>query len=361
MNFDTIARKIESGEEISRADGEFLLKEGNEGEIADLACDINRKIHGNRITYVKNRNINFTNVCNIRCHFCGFWRMEDQDESFTLTLDQILAKIATTPGITEVCIQGAIHPRLGMDYYLEMLRQIRAHFPFLHIHGISPQEIHSLTEKTGLALPEVIGRLMKAGLGSMAGTAAEILVDEVRRKISPAKISSARWTEIVQTAHRMGLPSTATILIGHIERDGDIIAHLDRIRTIQRRTQGFTEFIPLPFVPFRTRLGSETGQKEMVPWRRLRRIYAVCRLFLFPAIPNLQTSWVKLGLRRALETLELGVNDFGGTLFEENITRSAGGGNGESLSEAQIREVLIRAGKIPCQRTTLYGEVNGHV
>lgn len=363
MNFDTIAGKALSGSEISREEGRFLLERNGkiEAELFHLAQTINEGLHGNRVTYVKNRNLNFTNICRIKCRFCGFCRDEGEDGAFTLTGEQMLEKIAATPDISEVCIQGAIHPRLGIEYYLDFLHQIKSHYPSLHIHGISPQEVHSLVEKTGWSIEEVIGRLKEAGLDSMAGTAAEILVDRVRAKIAPAKISSSQWVEIVKTAHRMGLKSTATILMGHLETDADILEHLDLLRMIQRETQGFTEFIPLPFIPYQTRLGAELSQREMAPWPRLKHFYAFSRVFLYPAFKNIQTSWVKLGVDRALETLQVGVNDFGGTLYEENITRSAGGRYGQYLSEGEIREKLTRAGKIPQERSTLYQMVEGSV
>jgi CofH subfamily radical SAM domain protein len=220
--------------------------------------------------------------------------------------------------------------------------------------------VHSLSLKSGWPLARVIGYLMEAGLDSMAGTAAEILVDRVRARIAPEKISSSRWVEIVKTAHRMGLKSTATILMGHLETDADILEHLDLLRAIQRETRGFTEFIPLPFIPYRTRLGAEYSQAAMAPWPRLKRLYALARVFLHPTFENIQTSWVKLGLERALETLEIGLNDFGGTLYEENITRSAGGTSGQYLSVAEIREALCRAGKIPRERDTLYRRIETH-
>ncbi len=356
MNFDTISSKVLDGKEITKPEGFYLsrMNGGRENELFALAREINRRLNGNRVTYVRNRNLNFTNICTVHCKFCGFGREEGHDEAFTLTTAEILEKIEEAPGISEVCIQGAIHPRLDISYYLDFLRQIKKHHPALHIHGISPQEIHSLAEKTGWPLPKVLQTLMEAGLDSMAGTAAEILVDPVREKIAPAKIPTARWIEIVKSAHSLGLPSTATILFGHIESPADVLEHLDLLREMQKETRGFTEFIPLPFVPYRTRLGSDYSLSETAPWLRIKRFYALARIYLFPAFRNIQTSWVKLGVERALETLESGVNDFGGTLFEENITRSAGGDFGEYLSEEEIRERLLRAGKLPARRDTLY-------
>jgi FO synthase subunit 2 len=356
VNFNIISNKVLTGKEITKEEGLHLsrMNGGIEKELFALARELNRRFNGNRVTYVKNRNLNFTNICTIKCKFCGFCREEQDAEAYTLTVGEMLEKIKETLDISEVCIQGAIHPHLEISYYLDFLRQIKKHHPSLHIHGISPQEVHSLAEKARWSLGKVIQTLMEAGLDSMAGTAAEILVDPVREKIAPSKISSARWVEIVKTAHFLGLPSTATILFGHIESTTDVLEHLDLLREIQKETRGFTEFIPLPFIPYRTRLGHDFSLSQTAPWLRIKRFYALARIYLFPTFKNIQTSWVKLGVDRALQTLELGVNDFGGTLLEENITRSAGGNFGEYLSEEEIRQRLLQAGKVPVQRDTLY-------
>ncbi len=356
MNFNIISSKVLAGKEISKEEGLYLFRMNgsNGGELFTLARKLNRQLNGDHVTYVKNRNLNFTNVCSIKCKFCGFSREEQDAEAFTLTVGEMLQKIKETPDISEVCIQGAINPHLDISYYISFLRESKGHFPSLHIHGISPQEVHFLAEKTGWSLGKVIQTLMEAGLDSMAGTAAEILDDRVREKIAPSKIPSARWIEIVRTAHFLGLKSTATILFGHIESVLDIFGHLDLLREIQKNTGGFTEFIPLPFIPYRTRLGFDYSLSTPFPWPKIKKFYALARIFLFPAFRNIQTSWVKLGVDRALQTLEVGVNDFGGTLYEENITRSAGGNFGQYLSEEEIRKKLLQAGKLPFRRDTFY-------
>jgi 7,8-didemethyl-8-hydroxy-5-deazariboflavin synthase CofH subunit len=356
MNFNIISSKILAGKEINKEEGLFLLRMngGEERNLLALAAEMNSRLNGNRVTYVKNRNLNFTNICAIKCKFCGFCRGEGDREAFTLNVDEILQKLEKNPDVSEVCIQGGINPRLDIPYYVDFLRQIKKYYPAVHIHGISPQEVHFLGANTGWPLEKVIQTLMEAGLDSMAGTAAEILVDQVREKISPAKIPTGRWVAIIRTAHSLGLKSTATILFGHIEKATDIIDHLDLLRGIQKETQGFTEFIPLPFIPYQTPLGADYSLSEIIPWAQIRRFYALARVYLFPSFKNIQTSWVKLGADRAVQTLEVGVNDFGGTLFEENITRSAGGNHGQYLSEEEIRKRLLRAGKVPLQRDTLY-------
>jgi 5-amino-6-(D-ribitylamino)uracil---L-tyrosine 4-hydroxyphenyl transferase len=356
MNFNTIANKVLGGREIGPDEGLYLFRSENQEEILDLAHELNAAVNGCKVTYVRNRNFNFTNICMLHCRFCGFCREEGHPQAFFLGADYLLQKIREAPGITEVCIQGAIHPRLAIAHYLDLLRRVKERYPRIHIHGISPQEVFSLAGKAGWTIAKTIAALMEAGLGSMAGTAAEILVDRVRRKICPGKISSTQWVEIVKTAHRLGLKSTATLLFGHIETPEDIVEHLTTLREVQRETEGFTEFVPLLFIPFSTPLGSEYSLSA-APWSLIRKVYALSRIYLSPAFRNIQTSWVKLGVERALDTLDLGANDFGGTLFEENITRSAGGSFGEFLSVGQIRRSLVSKGKSPLERDTLYGAV----
>jgi 7,8-didemethyl-8-hydroxy-5-deazariboflavin synthase CofH subunit len=356
VNFNIISNKISAGKEINKEEGLFLLRMngGEEKKLLALASEVNRRLNGDRVTYVKNRNLNFTNICRVKCKFCGFCREEEDPEAFTLNVAEIIQKLEKNGEVSEFCIQGGINPRLGMAYYLKFLRQIKKSYPAVHIHGISPQEIDYLAAKTGRPLQSVIQSLMEAGLDSMAGTAAEILVDGIRGKIAPAKIPTTKWIEIIKTAHSLGLKSTATILFGHIEKGPDLIHHLDLLREIQKETQGFTEFIPLLFIPYRTPLGRDYSLFKIIPWSQIIRFYALARVYLFPSFKNIQTSWVKLGADRAVETLDIGVNDFGGTLFEENITRSAGGNHGQYLSEEEIRKKLLKAGKIPIQRDTLY-------
>jgi 7,8-didemethyl-8-hydroxy-5-deazariboflavin synthase CofH subunit len=356
MNFDTIANSALSGREISQEEGLQLLRSlgAEEREVFALARRLNEGLNGPKVTFVQNRNLNFTNICALKCRFCAFCRDEFHPQAFILTAENLLRKIQESPGITEVCIQGAIHPRLEIAYYLNLLRLIKEQHPRLHIHGISPQEVFSLSQKSGWSVERTIAVLREAGLDSMAGTAAEILVDRIRQKICPGKISSQQWVEIVKTAHRLGLKSTATILFGHLEGPEDVLEHLTLIREIQHETEGFTEFVPLLFIPYSTPLGNEYSLNATAPWNFIQKVYSLSRIFLFPAFKNIQTSWVKLGVERALDILDVGANDFGGTLFEENITRSAGGSSGEFLSVQEIQDNLIQRGKIPVERDTLY-------
>ncbi|MEN9735273.1 MAG: hypothetical protein RLZ45_3268 [Verrucomicrobiota bacterium] len=336
-------------------------------ELRQAADELNRRMHGDEVTYVVNRNANFTNVCVTHCSFCGFYRPAGHPEAYTRSIGAVVERIAQTPWVTEVCLQGGIHPELGFDYYVELLRAIRAAFPKVHLHAYSPMEIHSLRTKTGWSYDRILGRLMEAGLGSMPGTAAEILDDAVRQQVSPDKLNASQWVEIVRTAHGLGLRSTATLMFGHTESWADRFRHMDLLRRLQLETGGFTEFIPLAFLPYRNRLGSrlareESGGLEAVARRGesvIQMLYPIARLFFGKAIPNLQTSWVKLGPEKAAEMLRHGCNDFGGTLYEESITRESGGPHGECLAPDEIRSWIGSVQKKPRQRTTLYGPVAG--
>lgn len=323
-------------------------------ELTEQAGKASQKVHGNVVTYVVNRNANFTRVCQVGCSFCGFGRRPGTPGATSDSIDQVVARVGKTPWVTEVCLQGGIDPDLSPSYYFDLIRALRAAFPWMHLHAFSPMEIDSLCEKTGLEPEEMVVRLRAAGVGSIPGTAAEILVDHVRRRISRNKLPAARWVRIVKAAHGAGLRSSATILFGHVERWEDIRAHFEILRRIQGETGGFTEFVPLAFVPYQNRLGRLLAQQwggvsrlEERIRRRARRLYPLARLVLGDLIPNLQTSWVKLGLGGAGESLSWGCNDFGGTLYEEAITRSSGGRHGERLEPEAIEAAIRGAGRIP--------------
>jgi len=322
--------------------------------LRQAAQRVNAAMNGNRVTYIVNRNLNFTNVCSVGCRFCGFARPKGSGEDYTLTADEVVERLAATPHVSEVCMQGGINPELDYSYYRNLIRRVHEAFPAIHIHAFSPQEIHRMTELTGRTAREILSDLVACGLGSIAGTAAEILDDRLRSTICPNKISSARWEEIIRAAHGLGMRFPATIMFGHIETPREHAAHLDFIRRIQQDTGGFTEFIPLPFVPYRTRLGRECHVSEMISLDYLKRFYAVCRLVFGDLLGNLQVSWVKLGVDNALTLLDWGANDFGGTLHEENITRSAGGRHGVALTVEQIRGAIEHAGRRPVRRDTQY-------
>ena len=333
-------------------------------ELTERAREATRRIHGEVVTYVVNRNANFTRVCQVGCAFCGFGRRPGTRGATADTIDEVVTRVGRTPWVTEVCLQGGIDPNLPPAYYFDLIRALREAYPWIHLHAFSPMEIDSLCEKSGQEPEEVVVRLRAAGVGSIPGTAAEILVDRVRRKISRNKLPADRWIRIVKAAHRAGLRSSATILFGHVETWEDIRGHFEVLRRVQGETGGFTEFVPLAFVPYENRLGRILARRhggmnrlEERIRRRARRLYPLARLVLGDLIPNLQTSWVKLGVAGAAESLDWGCNDFGGTLYEEAITRSSGGRHGEKLEADQIEAAIRGAGRIPRRRTTLYGDV----
>jgi FO synthase len=331
-------------------------------ELRKAAEEETRRKHGRKVTYVINRNANFSRICTVGCSFCGFGKRPGTAGATSDRIDEVVARVGQTPWVTEVCLQGGIDPGLSPEYYLDLVRALREAFPWMHLHAFSPMEIDSLCEKAGCEAEEMMAKLRAAGVGTIPGTAAEILVDEVRRKISRNKLPAGRWVEIVKAAHRAGLRSSATILFGHVERWEDIRSHFEVLRGVQEETGGFTEFVPLAFVPYQNRLGAILARRaggmkvlEERIRRRAMRLYPLARMVLGDVIPNLQTSWVKLGLEGAVESLGWGCNDFGGTLYEESITRSSGGRHGERLEPETIVAAIRAAGYEPNQRTTIYG------
>lgn len=324
---------------------------------ADRLC---RRRHHGRVSYVVNRNANFTNICTVGCAFCGFQRRATDPDAYRHSPDLIVQRLRATPGITEVCLQGGIDPAFTLTHALDLLRAIKSALPHLHIHAFSPMEILHLSRSSGRPIPDVLSALRDHGLGSIPGTAAEILVDRVRRQISGNKLTSAQWLDIVRTAHRLGLPSTATIMVGHLESWDDIRTHFTLLAQLQQDTGGFTELVPLAFVPYQNRLGRRLAPQgdfsafESRLLERLQRLYPMARVLFDDLIPNLQTSWVKLGSDLAATSLHWGCNDFGGTLYEESITRASGGRHGTALEPSTIEALIRRAGFTPWQRTTLY-------
>jgi len=355
-DFREILDRAFSHEELSVAEGERLLRaEGGELQaLVDVADVVRRRRVGDIVTYVINRNLNFTNICVGSCKFCAFRRSPDDHDAYVLTLEQIAAKVreALAFGATEVCIQGGLHPDFGLGDYLRILQTIREISPDIHIHAFSPAELNHIAHREGMGIDEVVKTLRDAGLNSVPGTAAEILVDRVRSIICPKKITTGRWIDTVKICHRLGLPTTATMLYGTVETPRERAQHLTLIRKIQHETWGFTEFVPLAFMPYNTPLWSD-GERSPPNVAENLRVHAVARLMLAGYIDNIQTSWVKLGPRGAQLMLCAGANDLSGTLLEENITRAAGGERQVMMPE-QLRGLILQLGRTPMQRTTTY-------
>lgn len=358
---DILERAV-AGDELTFDDGILLL--GAEGP--DLAALIRTadKVRaadvGPAVTYVVNRNINFTNVCFVGCRFCGFARHRKDSDARTDTVDDVLAKVqeAVALGATEICMQGGINPELDPFVYRDLVAAIKGRFPDIHVHAFSPMEILYGARRTGMTHRDYLKMLKDAGLGTIPGTAAEILDDDVRDVLSHKKVDVGSWVDIVTTAHIVGLRSSSTMMYGHIETPAHIVRHLLLLRRIQKDTGGFTEFVPLRFIHTYTAL-YQRGMVDPPPRGAFDlRMYAVARLLLRGCIDNIQTSWVKLGRDLAQLSLQAGVNDLGGTLMEEQITKSAGGDAGEYLPVADMHALIRAVGRVPVERTTTYGTVS---
>jgi FO synthase len=319
------------------------------------ADELRSELAGDAATFVVNRNINFTNVCVVGCAFCGFGQGKRSPDAYHVSEDDFQARIAEAVsfGATEICMQGGIHPDYRLDDYGRWLRLAKETAPQLHLHAYSPMEVHYMCERSGRSPEHVFDYLRECGLGSTPGTAAEVLDDGVRTRISPNKLPAGRWVEIIEACHRSGLRSTSTVMFGHIEEPWELARHMRVVRELQERTGGITEFVPLSFIPFQTLLGRTHGIEEISADENLKHT-AAFRLALGRSIKNLQASWVKMGIDAATESLRWGVNDLGGTLMEENISRMAGSQHGVRLEPSDLIAAARRAGRTPAQRTTLY-------
>jgi FO synthase len=318
---------------------------------------------GDTVSFVVNRNINYTNICVYSCGFCAFAKGRGarslRGPGYRLDTDEIGRRVieAANQGATEVCLQGGIHPSFTGDTYLEILRAVRSVAPDIHIHAFSPLEVTHGAETLGLPIREFLYQLKAAGLNTLPGTAAEILSDDVRSIICPDKLDTQGWLDVMRDAHAIGLRSTATIMFGHVDTPQHWARHLLEIRSLQSETQGFTEFVPLPFVYMEAPIWRRGLSRSGPSWRESMLMHAVARLVLEPVIRNIQASWVKLGRVGALEALRAGANDLGGVLMNESITRAAGGVNGQCLTADSMVQLIRSAGRQPRQRTTLYGNV----
>jgi FO synthase subunit 2 len=367
---DTILNRALDGDDLIEAEGVTLLGQTDPEAIAQIrqaADELRRQQAGEVVTYVVNRNINYTNICEQHCSFCAFRRDEGEDGAYWLNEGTILEKTteAVHQGATEICMQGGLNPLAKLEghslpYYVRLVKLIKDAFPALHLHAFSPQEVQFIAREDGLSFAEVIAHLQAAGVDSMPGTAAEVLDDEVRKILCPEKITSAEWLEIVGTAHRLGMPSTSTMLSGHIETPEQQMRHLGLLRSLQQKalshgTAHITEFILLPFVgqdapkPLRRRVG-----RDQPSLSDSLLLTAVARLFLGNWIKNHQPSWVKLGLDGATTALTWGCNDIGGTLMEEHITSMAGAQGGTCKTVEELRGAIASLNRPAQQRDTLY-------
>ncbi|MDQ1650770.1 MAG: synthase, partial [Frankiaceae bacterium] len=324
-------------------------------DMRQAADDLRATLAGETVTFVVNRNVNVSNVCVVGCAFCGFGQGRLSPDANELGREEFVGRIrdAVAFGATEICMQSGIHPDWGLEEYEGWLRLAKQTAPELHLHAYSPMEVAHMCDVSGLSPEAVFARLRDAGLDSTPGTAAEVLHDGVRQRISPNKLPVARWVRIVEASHRAGLRSTVTVMFGHIEEPWELAEHMRVVRGLQQRTGGFTEFVPLSFIPFHTLLGRTHGVQEISVEENLKHT-AAFRLALGRSVTNLQASWVKMGLEAATEALRWGVNDLGGTLMEENISRLAGSYHGVRLEPADLVAAAHRASRPAAERTTLY-------
>ncbi|HYL13109.1 MAG TPA: 5-amino-6-(D-ribitylamino)uracil--L-tyrosine 4-hydroxyphenyl transferase CofH [Terriglobales bacterium] len=338
---------------LANAEGDDLLG------LLVAADFLRRELAGNIVTYVVNRNINFTNVCFVGCKFCAFSRGPREADSYFLKLDEVAQKAveAWQLGATEVCIQGGLPHGLSPFYYRDIVRAVKSAVPGMHIHAFSPMEIVYGVELTGMPLREYLGMLRDNGLDTLPGTAAEILDDDIRFILSRNKLLSAQWQDVIRTAHHCGIPTTSTLMYGHVETPEHWVNQLLLFRNIQRETGGFTEFVPLGFVHFNTLLFQQGLSRPGPTLAEHLKIHALSRVLLAGSINNIQVSWVKLNRELSQLCLHAGANDYGGTLMEENISREAGATAGQYTSPEEFQSLIAEAGRIPAERNTTYSRI----
>ena len=336
----------------------LLLLEIPPFELFKFADELRSLAVGDTVTYVVNRNINFTSRCVGTCGFCAF----RTNTGPVMSIEEIMVKVreAEKSNATEVCIQGGLLPDVGLDFYQGIAEAIKAEFPEMHIHSFSPMEVYHASRISEIPVSEALRRLKRSGLDTMPGTAAEILSDRVREIICPTKIKTREWVEVVRQAHAAGIPTTATMMYGHVETPEERIDHMLIIRDIQKETGGITEFVPLPFMPYNNPVGEKMIRegRYATPGLEDLKTYAISRVLFHGHVENIQASWVKLGKKFAQFALHCGVNDLGGTLMEESISRSAGACHGEMITAEELEWMIHGAGRVPKERTTLYRGVH---
>jgi 7,8-didemethyl-8-hydroxy-5-deazariboflavin synthase CofH subunit len=347
------------GREVTAEEGESLFHtEGDDLSALLAAADrVRRERVGDDVSFVVNRNINFTNICYMGCKFCNFAKRRDDPEAEVLSLEEIQRRTleAHGRGASEVCIQGGLNPKLGADIYRQIVVAVKEAVPEMHVHAFSPFEIWYGSAKAGVPAAEFIRELKEAGLGSMPGTAAEILDTEIRQRLTRDKLTTAQWVEIIRAAHSVGMPTTATIMYGHIDGPSHWARHIDLIRSIQKDTGGFTEFVPLGFIHYDSPLYlNEIGVRPGPTTAEHLKMHAVARLMLAAVIENIQASWVKLGPSLAQAMLDCGCNDFGGSLMNESISRAAGAPHGQEVTPAEMVALIRQIGRRPVRRNTTY-------
>jgi len=361
-NFDNIFNKLEDGENINDDDLTELFKTSGKhiNRISEYANHLNLKVNGNKVTFVKNRNINYTNQCYYKCGFCGFSKgpksLDLKEIPYSLEPQEVVnrAKEAYEKGASEVCLQGGIHPNYTGEFYINLVKEIKEVIPDMHIHGFTPLEIWQGAETINKSVEEYLILLKDVGLNTLPGTAAEILDDRIRKYLCPDKITSKQWAYVMEVAHSLGIKSTATIMFGHIDDIESWTNHYSLIRNLQERTHGFTEIVPLPFVHIGSPIYLQGKSMPGPTWDEVLLIHSLARIYFHDYIDNIQASWVKLGHDGSLKLLEAGVNDLGGTLINENISRASGASHGQETTDLEFVNLIQKADKKPYLRNTLY-------
>ena len=361
-NFDNILKNFQKTEHLNEKDLLDLFKTSGKyiNQIAELANELTKNVHGNKVTFVKNRNINYTNQCYYKCGFCGFSKgpqsLDLKEKPYTLTPDEVLNRTieAHKNGASEVCLQGGIHPSYTGDFYIDLVKKIKSELPDMHIHGFTPLEIWQGANTVNKSIEDYLQDLKEAGLGTLPGTAAEILDDRIRKYLCDDKITSSQWGYVMEVAHSLGIKSTATIMFGHIDDLDSWVNHFQLIKNIQIKTNGFTEIVPLPFVHMGSPIFLQGKSMPGPAWDEIVLMHSLARIYFYNTIDNIQASWVKLGHDGAKVLLESGVNDLGGTLINENISRASGANHGQETTDIEFISLINDAGKIPYLRNTLY-------
>jgi len=361
-NFNKIFEKLENGENINDKDLTELFKTSGKyiNRISEFANHLNLKVNGNKVTFVKNRNINYTNQCYYKCGFCGFSKgpksLDLKEIPYSLEPKEVVnrAKEAYENGASEVCLQGGIHPNYTGEFYINLVKEIKEVIPDMHIHGFTPLEIWQGAETINKSVEEYLIMLKEVGLNTLPGTAAEILDDRIRKYLCPDKITSKQWAYVMEVAHSLGIKSTATIMFGHIDDIESWTNHYSLIKNLQERTDGFTEIVPLPFVHMGSPIYLQGKSMPGPTWDEVLLIHSLARIYFHDYIDNIQASWVKLGHDGSLKLLDAGVNDLGGTLINENISRASGASHGQETTDLEFINLIQKANKKPYLRNTLY-------
>ena len=360
--FEKILDNFDKTKTLSESDLLELFKTSGKyvNRVAEIADDLTRSVHGNKVTFVKNRNINYTNQCYYKCGFCGFSKgpqsLDLKEKPYTLTPEDVLQRTieAHQTGASEVCLQGGIHPSYNGDFYIDLVKKIKDELPDMHIHGFTPLEIWQGASTVNKSVETYLTELKEAGLGTLPGTAAEILDDRIRKFLCDDKITSSQWGYVMEVAHSLGIKSTATIMFGHIDDLESWVNHFKLIKSIQIKTQGFTEIVPLPFVHMGSPIFLQGKSMPGPTWDEIVLMHALARIYFYNTVDNIQASWVKLGHDGAKVLLRSGVNDLGGTLINENISRASGANHGQETTDLEFINLIKDADKIPYLRNTLY-------